>query len=158
MREGRRILVASFVLAFLLSALPLPDWASMWRPAWVALVLIYWCFALPQQVGVFSGWICGLLLDVLSGTLLGQHAMGLALVAFIANRLHQRVRVLPPWQQALTVFGLIFSYHLMVIWVSGIRGLEVPGWAYVTGALTSMVLWPWVFVVLRDVRRKFQVA
>lgn len=158
MGEGSRILVASFALAFALSALPLPEWATLWRPAWVALVLIYWCFALPQRIGVFAGWIAGLLLDVLGGTLLGQHALGLALVAFVANYLHQRVRVLPPWQQALTVFALVFSYQLLVIWVNGIRGLDAPGWAYVTSSLTSMILWPWVFVILRDVRRKFQVA
>ncbi|MEM7254880.1 MAG: rod shape-determining protein MreD [Pseudomonadota bacterium] len=158
MKAVSRLLGASFVLAFVLTAVPIPAWAVIWRPAWVALVLIYWCFALPQRVGVLVGWVSGLLLDVLNGTLLGQHAFGLALVAFVANRLHQRVRVLPPWQQALTVFALVFGYQLLVVWVNGIRGLEVPGWAYVAAPLTSMVLWPWIFIVLRDLRRKFQVA
>ena len=158
MRKGGGILIASFALAFGLTILPLPEWGAIWRPAWVALVLIYWCFALPQRVGVFVGWFSGLLLDVLSGTLLGQHALGLALIAFSAHRLHQRVRVLPLWQQAFTIFGLIFLYHLFTVWVNGMRGLEISKWEYVAGSLTSMLLWPWIFIVLRDIQRRFQVA
>ena len=68
----------SFVVSLMLTALPMPEWASLWRPAWVALVLIYWCMALPARSGVLVGWSVGLLLDVMTGTLLGQHALALA--------------------------------------------------------------------------------
>lgn len=154
---GPWVIGISFVVSFGLTALPLPDWAAIWRPAWVALVLAYWCIALPNRVGVGVGWIVGLLLDVLMGTLLGQHALGLSVVAFIAHKSHQRVRVLPPWQQALSVFPLVFLYQMLVFWVNGARGIPVNGWAYVTGPLVSMLLWPWLFIVLRDIRRKFSV-
>ena len=67
---GYTAIALSLVVALMLTALPMPDWAAMWRPAWVALVLIYWCMAAPTYAGVLMGWMLGLFLDVLSGTLL----------------------------------------------------------------------------------------
>ena len=156
--KGASVVVASFVVAVMLTSVPLPDWAAIWRPAWVALVLTYWCLALPNRVGVGIGFACGLILDVLTGTLLGQHALGLSAVAFVVHQSHLRVRVLPPWQQALSLFPVVTLYQTLVLWTSGVRGLPVDGWAYLTAPLTSMLLWPWVFIVLRDLRRKFLVA
>ena len=151
-------MTASFVLALALTALPIPEWAALWRPAWVALVLVYWCMAVPARVGVVVGWFAGLLLDVLTGTLLGQHAFALALVAYITHKSYQQVRVFPPWQQAISVFGLVFVYQVLVLWVTGIQGNPVAASSYWASPLMSMVLWPWVFVVLRDVRRKYRVV
>ncbi|NIR30715.1 MAG: rod shape-determining protein MreD [Gammaproteobacteria bacterium] len=159
MRIGGLIaIVSSFVLALMLTALPVPDWAGVWRPAWVALVLIYWCMAVPERVGVGVGWLVGLLLDVLTGTLLGHHALGLSVVAFVTHKLHQQVRVLPLWQQGISVFALVLIYQLLVLWINGIRGFPVEALAYWASPLTSTVLWPWVFIILRDVRRNYGVA
>lgn len=157
-QRGGIVIAASFVVALMLTALPMPDWASLWRPAWVALVLIYWCMAVPSRDGVLVGWIVGLLLDVMSGTLLGQHALALAVTAFIAHKLHRRVRVLPVWQQGVTVFGLVFVFQALVLWINGIKGMPVTLAAYLAAPLVSMLLWPWVFVVLRDARRRFRVS
>ena len=157
-RAGAWAVTISFVAALMLTALPMPAWAALWRPAWVALVLIYWCMAVPGRVGVLSGWVLGLFLDVMSGSLLGQHALGLALVAFVTHKTHRRVRVLPLWQQGISVFGLVFVYQVIVLWINGIRGMPVLASAYWAAPLTSTILWPWIFVVLRDVRRKYHVA
>ena len=35
----------------------------------------------------------------MTGTLLGQHALGLTVVAWVAHHTHRRVRVLPLWRQ-----------------------------------------------------------
>ena len=82
--RGGWIIVVSFVVSLMLTALPMPEWARIWRPAWVCLVLIYWCMALPARVGILVAACAGILLDVISGTLLGQHALALSVVAFIA--------------------------------------------------------------------------
>ena len=152
------VIAASFVVALLVTGLPMPESVALWRPAWVALVLVYWCVAVPGRVGVGVGWTAGLLLDVMSGTLLGQHALGLSIVAFIANRIHRRVRVLPLWRQAVTLFGLVIFYQALILWSNGIRGIPVAAPAYWTSPFVSMLLWPWVFVVLRAVRRRYDIA
>ena len=156
--QGRWVIPASFVMALLLTALPMPEAAANWRPAWVALVLVYWCMAAPEKVGVMVGWTVGLLLDVMTGTLLGQHALGLSVVAYVAQHAHRRVRVLPLWRQGITIFVLVFLYQALLLWSNGIRGISVEAPAYWTSPFVSMLLWPWIFVVLRVIRRRYVVA
>ncbi|NIN36441.1 MAG: rod shape-determining protein MreD [Gammaproteobacteria bacterium] len=157
-KKGIIIVVASFIVALMMTALPLPEWAANWRPAWVAMVLIYWCMALPNKVNIGVAWIAGIIMDVLQGTLLGQNALGLVLLAFITIKVHQRIRMFPLIQQALFVMVLILLYQLMSLWVRGLMGVPPRTWTYWTPAITSMVLWPWLFIILRDIRRKYIVS
>ena len=91
--HGGLIIFITFVAALLFAIAPLPQRARPFRPSVYTLVLIYWCMAIPQRIGVSIAWITGITADVMTDTLLGQHALGLAIVAFIALKLHQRVRL-----------------------------------------------------------------
>lgn len=151
-------IVFSFVAALGLTIMPLPDWAELARPEWVTLVLIYWVMALPDRVGVGIAWSMGLLLDVAKGALLGQHALALTLIAYLTVRLHQRLRIYPLWQQSMVVLMLVALQQLLVLWLKGIIGEPPESWAYWLPSFSSMLLWSWVFLVLRDVRRRCQVT
>ncbi|MEE9552037.1 MAG: rod shape-determining protein MreD [Gammaproteobacteria bacterium] len=157
-RHGGWIIFWSFVIALILTAMPLPEWATNWRPMWVAMVLIYWCMALPERIGIGLGWVTGLLLDVLQGTLLGQSALGLAILAFFIQKTHQRLRVSPLTQQALLVCIFVLFYLVLSLWVRGIMGVPPRSWTFWMPAFTSMLLWPWLFIILRDIRRKYHVT
>ncbi|MEQ8663089.1 MAG: rod shape-determining protein MreD [Gammaproteobacteria bacterium] len=152
------VIALSFVVAFTLTAVPLPAWALAWRPAWIAMVLVYWCLALPERVGVLAGWVIGLVLDVLHGSILGQHAFGLAFVAYVSLQYHQRVRVYPLMQQAIFVGTVTLAYLLMMLWIYNLLGSVHYGLSYLFGAVTTAMLWPWVYVILRDIRRRARVA
>jgi rod shape-determining protein MreD len=151
------IIVLSFIAAFMLTAMPLPDWAISWRPAWVAMVLIYWCMALPDRVGIGTAWMLGLLLDVQQGTVLGQNALGFALIAWITLKSYQRVRVFPLPQQAIVVCGYLLLLQFINLWIRGMMGVPPEHWTFWMAAFTSMLLWPWLFIILRDLRRKHHV-
>ncbi len=155
---GGWIIFISLFIAFLLTALPLPPWADYWRPAWVAMVLIYWCMAVPNRVGIGIAWCLGLLLDVQQGTLLGQNALGLALIAYFMIQIHKRFRLFPLAQQSCLIGFMIIFYLLIASWVNGIMGIPPKSWVYWMPAFTSMFLWPWMFVILRDIRRKYHVS
>ena len=157
-QRGLWIVWLTFAFALMLVILPLPDWARPYRPQWVTLTLIYWCLALPHRISVGTGFGLGILLDVLTGTLLGQHAMGLSLIAFIAVQLHARIRVFPLWQQALAILLLLTIDHMLSLWVMGASGRTPPGLLYWVVPVVGAVLWPWVFVILRNLRRHFRVA
>lgn len=156
--RGDPVIIASFVVALILTVLPMPAWLDPLRPEWVALVLIYWCMALPNRIGVGFAWTVGLLLDVLRGGLLGQHALSLAIVAYITLQLYQRLRIFPPLQQAVTVVVLITLHLMLQIWIKGISGQAVQSWTFMIPALSSMLLWPLVFVSLRSLRRRFKIS
>lgn len=154
-QQGGWIIVCSFIIAMMLMAMPLPEWAICWRPSWVAIVLIYWCMALPDRVGIGIGWGLGLLLDVQQGTVLGQNALGLAIIAYITLMSYQRMRVFPLIQQAVLVCIYLLLYELISLWIRGMMGAPPQNWTYWMPAFTSMLLWPWLFIVLRDIRRKY---
>ena len=155
--RGGWVIWLSFIAALMLTLIPLPDWASYLRPEWVTIVLIYWCMALPERVGVGIGWLAGLFLDVVHGAVLGQYAMTLALIAYFTLNLHQRLRVYPMGQQVLMVLLLVLFQQLLVIWIKGFIGESVDSLRYWLPSLTTMLLWPWLFVILRDLRRQYGV-
>ena len=148
----------TFVVAFILVSLPSPDWAEQFRPDWISLVLIYWCLATPNRVGVGVGWTAGLLLDVLYGSLLGQQALAKSLIAFLTLKLHLRVRMFPPWQQAMIILLLLVINHLIVLWAKGIAGHPTGNLSSWTPSIVGMAIWPVVFTMLRKVRRYSQVS
>jgi len=156
--QGGGVVVLTFIGAFALAIVPLPESLEIYRPEWVTLALIYWTMALPARVGVAIGWVIGLLLDVLRDTLLGQYALALALVAFLTLHLHQRLRVFPLWQQAMGVFVLVMLQGLVVIWIKGLIGQSPGLWAVIAPALASALIWPAVYLYLRHLRRRYQVA
>ena len=161
MLAGRcyRVVPPTMIVALMLVMLPLPDWAQPFRPDWVTLVMIYWVMALPENVGVTVAWIFGLLLDVAQGAILGQHALGLVLVAYVVMLQYQRIRVFSLIQQAMVVFVLLLIKQLLVLWVSGIVG-QAPEdiVSYFLPSLVGAVIWPWLFVILRDIRRRFTLS
>ena len=157
-RAGGWIIALSFLAAFLLGGVPLPGGLDRFRPDWVAMVLIYWGMALPHRVGIGIGWLVGLLLDVGRGALLGQHALAFAAMAYLTSQTYRRIRAAPPWQQAFSILVFLFVEQILVFWISGVIGYPPrDGW-YLAPAVGGMACWPLLFVVLRDVRRYFQVS
>jgi rod shape-determining protein MreD len=151
-------IVATLAFALFLSILPMPEWAQDLRPQWVAIALIYWALALPERVGVFWAWGTGLVLDVTTSTVLGQHALSLSVVVWLTVELHQRIRIFPLVQQAVSVWVLLLVERLLSMWVIGATGQPTPTLWYWMPTFVGMLLWPWVYVVLRDVRRRFAVS
>ena len=148
------VIYLSLVLGLVLMILPLPDWVQPYRPDWLALILIYWSMAMPKRVGLWFAFFAGLVLDVAQGTLLGQHAMALVIVVFLNLNFYQQVRVLALIQQAMYVFSLLLINQMVIAWVEGILGRPTPVLAFFAAPVIGMLIWPWVFVVLRDIRRK----
>ncbi|MDH5393629.1 MAG: rod shape-determining protein MreD [Gammaproteobacteria bacterium] len=147
--------VVTLLLALMLSMLPLPDWANYARPDWLTLVLIYWVMALPLTIGVTVAFIFGLLLDVSQSTLLGHHALALIVVIFLVQQLYQRIRVYTLIQQAMFVGILLIIKQLIVLWISGITDNAPDTSLYFLPSLIGAIIWPWLFILLRDIRRRF---
>jgi len=155
--QGGWVIVLSIVAGFLLMVLPLPTWMQQGRPDWTALILIYWVLALPQRVGVGVAWLAGAFQDALLGTLLGAHALAFAVVAYLTLKLHQRIRVFPLWQQAFSVLVLLLLIRLVLFWINGLIGRPEADWGFWTPAVVGTLVWPVVFVLLREIRRRYRV-
>ncbi|MGB4946475.1 MAG: rod shape-determining protein MreD, partial [Candidatus Competibacter denitrificans] len=89
--------------------------------------------------------------------LLGQHALAFAAVAYLTCQTYRRIRVAPVWQQTFSILAFLLLEQILVFWISGVIGYPPRDWWYLAPAVGGMVCWPLVFVILRDVRRYFQV-
>jgi rod shape-determining protein MreD len=131
----------SLVLPLALGVVPLPDSVEPLRPDWVAVVLLYWSLMSPRRFSLFTAFWMGLAVDTLSGALLGQNALALLVIVYIADRFHLRLRVFPVSQLALTVLVLLGLYEFVLFWIDGIAGRSVPLIERWVPPLTGTLVW-----------------
>jgi rod shape-determining protein MreD len=146
------LLPISVFVALLLGLLPLPDVLLPLRPYWLALVLAYWLIEAPDSVGLGVAFIVGLLADLLFGSLLGEQALRLVILAFILQRFRPRLRFFPLSQQALAIGGLLLNDRIVSAAVHMMLGEPRLPWSYWWAPLLGMLLWPPMFVLLDSLR------
>jgi len=152
--QGQVLLVSSLVIAIVLTVLPLPPVLAPFRPYWVALVVIYWNLEAGRLRQLGQAFALGILLDLLTGTLLGQHAIGLVVLVFLLERFRARIRFFPPWQQAAAIFALLLNDRIIHLWVIALEGNRWPSWQWWLAPAVAVLLWPWLFLLLDALRRR----
>ena len=156
-RASRHLpIVVSIIIALALTILPLPRVLDVIRPDWVALVIIFWSLSVPRSYGVGIAFLVGIVLDVSQGTLLGQHALGLTIVAFITVRFHLQMRVFPLLQLTAFVFALNALYRFLLFWVNGVAGISAPASAYWGPVVGCLIIWPLLYTFMSGIRYRVQ--
>jgi len=144
----------SLNLALLGMIVPFPYHWQWIRPEWISLMLIYWVFREPARVGVATGWMIGLCMDVLGGVLLGQYALAMALLTYLAHLLRNRLRFFPFWQQAFVILVLVGIGQLILLLIQWFIGRPPRTLLYWSSTLTSVLLWPWLYRIMHFCERK----
>jgi rod shape-determining protein MreD len=153
-RDSRSLIFLTIVTAALLTLLPLPEMLEPFKPYWVAMVVIYWSLETHDTISLGLAFLVGLLLDILSGSLMGLHALSLVIMVFLVQRFRSRLRFFPPWQQALSVLGLLVNDRIILIWITALLGEPIPTWEYWLPPLVAMAIWPWLFLLLDRIRAR----
>ena len=123
-----------------LSVVPLPAAARLLEPDWPAVLLIYFSLTRPGQFGLLTAFWLGLGLDVLTGQLLGQNALGLITLSYLSERFHLRIRAFPLSQIIGTGGVLLLVYQFVLFWIDGVAGENVPAIGRVGAVLTGTLL------------------
>jgi len=131
----------SLVATLALVAVPLPHSVAPLRPDWVAVVLLYWSLMAPRHFSLLTAFWMGIALDTLSGALLGQNALALLVVVYLAEKFYLRLRVFPLSQLAITVFLLLGLYEFILFWIDGMAGRTVPLVERWVPPLTGTLVW-----------------
>jgi rod shape-determining protein MreD len=153
-RIGRLRVTATVVIALILAVLPLPQWLNIARPYLLLLLVIYWSLSAPRIAGLMFAWLCGMAIDLLKGTTLGQHALAFLVVSFLTHKFQLRIRIFPLSKQTLTVLILLLVYEVLVWYTDGVLGYPVTTWARWIPVLTSTLLWPVVVGILDTWNRR----
>lgn len=151
-RESRSLIFLTIVTAVLVTLVPLPAVLTPFKPYWVALVIIYWSLETQDTISLGMAFMTGIVLDILSASLMGLHALSLVVMVFLVQHFRSRLRFFPPWQQALSVLGLLVNDRIILIWITALLGEQLPTWKYWLPPLIGMALWPWIFLLLDRVR------
>lgn len=155
-RESRSLVLLTFITAMLVSLLPMPELLSPLKPYWVALVMIYWSLETRTMISLSLAFLVGLVLDILSGSLMGMHGLSLVVMVFLVQRFRSRLRFFPPWQQAFSVLGLLVNDRIILIWIIALLGEPMPTWKYWLPPLIGVAIWPWLFLLLDSLRARMR--
>jgi len=140
--DSRGRMFLTVLVALILTVLPLPPWLDVVRPAFLVLTVLYWSVNAPRTGGIALGFFAGLMLDVFQGPVLGEHALALVLITYIAVREHQRIRSKPAIQQALIVFAALILYEVVLFMIDGWTGHPVTSPLRWVHTLTGALIWP----------------
>ena len=146
------VLPVSLLLALLLGLVPLPEALQPFRPYWLALVLAYWLLEAPERVGPGVAFAIGLVADVAFGSLIGEQALRLVVLAFILDRFRARLRFFPLSQQAATIGVLLLNDRVINAVVHVVLGVPQLPWSYWLAPLVGMVLWAPLHLLLDTLR------
>jgi rod shape-determining protein MreD len=146
--DSRGRLLLSALVALILTVLPLPPWLDVLRPAFLVLAVLYWSVNAPRTGGIAFGFFAGLMLDVFQGPVLGEHALALSIVTYIAVREHQRIRSKPAIQQALFVLMALIVYEVLLFMIDGWTGHPVVSPLRWVHTLTGALIWPVAAAIL----------
>jgi rod shape-determining protein MreD len=131
---------------------PWPNFLTSINPDWVLLALIYWAIAIPERIGIFHAWTVGLLTDVLTGSVFGEHALTYPLVIYSCLILHKRLRQFPVPQQCLFIFFCLVFSHVLLFWLNNIQHTVQMHFSFWLPIVSGTLCWPLIYSVLRRVR------
>jgi len=141
-------ILLSFLIALILSIVHLPASWQIWRPEWVALIIVHWAIFFPKKNSYLVVWVVGLLIDTLWGNTLGQHALGFTIILFITTRMSERIAPKTLLQFFFLVFITIGAYLLVNLWILGLTKDKPSDWSYWFSLLSSLIAWPFVHGLL----------
>ncbi len=138
----------SFFVAFVLSVLPMPEGLEAWRPAYIAVLVVYWCAACPKFFSIATGAGIGLLQDIVQGTLLGQHALSMSIMVYCSFiGMSQILSAGMGWQMIYLALMLIVhqSVELLVYWIVYDHSPNIL--AFYQPLIASVLLWPILCII-----------
>jgi len=132
---------SSLLFALLCQLFPWTGQGVIFRPDFMLVVLLYWLFRAPHLCSIGTAWVVGVLVDLATGSLLGQHALAFALTAFIALSFQRRLVLFSRLQILLFTLALLAFTRVTLLILKLFSGVEMPSWHYLWPALTGVVLW-----------------
>ncbi|QPB41886.1 rod shape-determining protein MreD [Rodentibacter haemolyticus] len=143
-----------FIVALVMELAPWPLDFQAFKPSWLILVLLYWVLAIPNKVNIGFAFLLGVIWGVVLGSSLGIHALVLSIAFYFIAKNYLVLRNLSLWFQSLLVIIFVFAIRLTIFLVEFFLHSAAFNWQEIFGAVASGILWPWVFLLMRKIRRK----
>lgn len=149
-------LVAVYVtllIALLCQLFPWVGQGIILRPDFMLIVMLYWLLRAPHLCNIGTAWVAGLLVDLATGSLLGQHALSFTLVAFIGLSYQRRLVLFNPLQLLGYVFGLLLFERVLMLLLKLFEGNDNPGLHYFWPVVSGLFLWQLMILLFGAITR-----
>jgi len=156
-RLGSWWFVGTLVFALVSMLVPLPGVLEPFKPYWPALLLLYWSLESEERVTLGLAFLVGLCADMLNGVVLGEQALRLCALVFIVLRFRSRLRFFPMWQQTLAVLALLLNDRILLLIVRLLAGGSFPPASWWISPFVGAALWPFLFLLLDDLRTRLRI-
>ena len=143
----------TLLIALLCQLYPWVGQGIIFRPAFMLVVLLYWLLRAPNLCNVGTAWLAGLLIDLATGSLLGQHALSFTITAYIALTYQRRLVLFNGWQLAGYVLALLFIERIVILLLKVFAGNENPGLQYFWPVVAGLVLWHFMILMFGGLTR-----
>jgi rod shape-determining protein MreD len=144
----------SLVTALILQLVALPPSLAAVRPLCLPLVLCYWALTEPRVPVLLCAFLFGLMVDVLFDSVLGQHALGGVLAAYLVIKLRSLFLVFPLWQSTVALIPVWAVYTVLMFWIDGVSQHHADPWLRWVPIVSTTLFWPLVYALLETVVRR----
>ncbi|MBF2754866.1 MAG: rod shape-determining protein MreD [Gammaproteobacteria bacterium AqS3] len=121
-------------------------------PDWVLLALLYWSLALSMPALYWAVGF-GLMMDAVTGTPFGVHALAYLVAVQLCLMLTLRVRQYRRWQQSLFVGLMLLLSELLQLTLMTLLTENLWNWLLLSSSIIGALVWPGVYRLLRHLRR-----
>lgn len=143
----------TLLIALLCQLFPWVGQGIILRPDFMLVVLLYWLLRAPNLCNVGTAWFAGLLVDLATGSLLGQHALSFCFTAYVALSYQRRLVLFNKGQLLGYVFVMLLVERIVILLLKLFAGNENPGLHYFWPILTGLLLWQLMILLFGSITR-----
>ena len=133
-----RYIYVSFLFGLLMNMIP----ANGFIPDIVALLILYWFIVAPDQIGLTTACVLGLLMDVATFSLLGQHALAYTVTGFILLQNRRKILLYNYGLQAFVALGTLLGNQLIISFIGFLASKKTPTLDFFFPVLIGAISWP----------------
>lgn len=130
------------VIALALTIVPLPSLIAKCRPNFVLLIVLYMQCCIPVYFRITWVFMLGILLDVLTAAMIGQHPLGFVITSWVATTKPSNFKYYSILQQMIVIFLYCMLYQFLISLVDLFFGINVNIYESLCIVLLSVAFWP----------------
>jgi rod shape-determining protein MreD len=111
------------------------------RPDFLLVVIIYWMLRAPNICNIGLAWLAGLIVDLSTGSLLGQYALSFTITAYLGLQYQRRIVLFNQLQLTAYVLALFITERILVLILKVFSGNDMLDWSYLLPIVSNLALW-----------------
>lgn len=149
-------ILLTFLIALVFQLYPWSSNGVIVRPDFLLVVGLYWLLYNPQLSNIGLLWFAGILVDLSTGSLLGQHGLSFAVTAFLGLTYQRRLVLFTSWQMVLYVLLLFCIQRMLILLLKLFADIQAPDMTYILPVFSDLILWQAMTMAFGELTRPKQ--